>query len=91
MKDTQRTEALREHLLLSIVSDLQQYNRIAREVDSIGMYYRNNEVVAAQPQLPPGFAGLEVRESENVPYAPRDLIQSINGSTEYLDLSLIHI
>lgn len=90
MADTQRSEALREHLLLSFVSDLQQYNRIAREVESIGMYYRNNEVAAAQPQLPPGFAGLEVREDENVPYAPRDLIQCINGSSEYLDIGIVN-
>lgn len=90
MADTQRPEALREEMLLSFVADLQQYNRIAREVESVGMYYRSHEEMSAQPRLPPGFAGLEVREDENVPYAPRDLIQTINGSTKYLDIGIVN-
>ena len=87
-----RDEIISEPRLASFVDDCLTYNAIAREVDSIGLYFREQERAAAQPRLPPRFAGMEVDEDENEPGRPppvRNLIQTINEKTSYLDIGMI--
>jgi hypothetical protein len=85
-------EVVNEERLKTFVEDCLQHNVIAREVDSIGLYFRQQERAAQQQRLPPRFAGMEVEDDENAPLLPppvRNLIQTINDSTHYLDIGII--
>ena len=68
------------------------YNVIAKEVDLIGLYFREQEKAAAQQRLPRRFAGFEVDENEGqarLQLPVQNLIQTINESTNYLDIGII--
>ena len=92
MTDNNTNEIVNEATLQTFVEDCLQYNSIAQEVDSIGLYFRQQERAARQQRLPPRFAGFEVVDEENeerLPLPVPNLIQTINDSTTYLDIGII--
>ena len=79
--------------MASIVEDMLKNNAIAKEVDSIGLYFRDQEKAASQQRLHHRFAGFEVNENEGQQQQQQppvqDLLQTINNSTSYLDIGII--
>jgi hypothetical protein len=60
-----------EQRLRTFVQDCLDYNVIAREVDSIGLYFREQQRDAEyHERLPHRYAGLLVDEDENAPRRP---------------------